>query len=56
MAAVCVLFRVTFDEQQPHQLMILLNEVLGAIDDSQKVRIAWFPARGAIAGPTLACC
>jgi hypothetical protein len=31
---------VTFDEQQPHQLMLLLNEVLGEIDASQKVRRA----------------
>ena len=46
--------RVTFDEQQPHQLMLLLNEVLGAIDDSQKVSIAWFPTHGAIVEATLA--
>lgn len=32
-----LLGRVTFDELQPHQLMLLLNEVLGAIDDRQKV-------------------
>eukprot|EP01046_Picozoa_sp_COSAG06_P047065 COSAG06_NODE_6772_length_2788_cov_1.781703_2_plen_68_part_00 len=31
---------MTFDEQQPHQLMLLLNEVLGEIDASQKVRRA----------------
>jgi hypothetical protein len=38
---VCVCPRsVTFDEQQPHQLMLLLNEVLGEIDASQKVRRA----------------
>ena len=28
---------VTFDEKQPHQLMLLLNEVLGEIDASQQV-------------------
>eukprot|EP01050_Picozoa_sp_SAG11_P024293 SAG11_NODE_5130_length_1656_cov_1.316635_1_plen_480_part_10 len=28
---------VKFDEQQPHQLMLLLNEVLGEVDAKQKV-------------------
>jgi intraflagellar transport protein 81 len=28
---------VKFDEQQPHQLMLLLNEVLGELDPKQKV-------------------
>ena len=36
--------RVTFDEKQPHQLMLLLNEVLGEIDGSMKVRSARPPS------------
>jgi intraflagellar transport protein 81 len=28
---------VAFDEQQPHELMLLINEVLGTIDERQKV-------------------
>jgi hypothetical protein len=35
---------VTFDEKQPHQLMLLLNEVLGEIDGSMKVRSARPPS------------
>jgi hypothetical protein len=36
--------------------MLLLNEVLGAIDDSQKVRISWLPGRGGSAEAALAHC
>ena len=35
---------MTFDEKQPHQLMLLLNEVLGEIDGSMKVRSARPPS------------